>query len=323
MTTTALRPNDRCWCASGRKFKACHQRATEPVRAGTISPLRPVPDHIVQPDYALTGTLVKRPESPVKPPEVLERMRRTCAAAADVLVEVGRHVRPGITTDELDAICHQLCIDAGGYPSPLLYPGAVMPFPKSVCTSLNEVICHGIPDDRVLRDGDMVNLDVTLYREGVHGDTNATFAVGEIDPASRTLVDVTRQCLQDAIAAVRPGGVLNDIGVAIQTRAESNGLSVVRDFIGHGVGEQFHTTPEVPHYAAGSRVPLEPGMVFTIEPMIATGSWRVRVWDDGWTAVTEDRKRTAQFEHTILVTDTAAEILTLPTDPTDHPYGQA
>ena len=292
----------------------------EPVRAGTISPLRTVPEHIERPDYAVTGVVQRRPESPVKPPDVLARMRRTCTSAADVLVELGRHVAPGITTDELDAICHDLCIAAGGYPSPLGYGGPGNPYPKSVCTSVNEVICHGIPDDRVLRDGDIVNLDVTLFREGVHGDTNATFAVGAIDDASRTLIDVTRACLQDAIAAVHPGAVLDVVGRAIQTRAESNGFGVVRDFIGHGVGEQFHTTPEVPHYAAGSRFVLEAGMVFTIEPMIAIGSWRVRMWDDGWTAVTADRKRTAQFEHTILVTDDGAEILTVPSSTDGHPY---
>ena len=323
MSAAALRPNDRCWCGSGRKFKVCHQASTEPVRAGRVGPLRPVPDDIERPDYAITGVVQRRPESPVKPPEVLERMRRTCAAAADVLVAVGRHVAPGITTDELDAICHELCIAAGGYPSPLGYGGPDNPYPKSICTSVNEVICHGIPDDRPLRDGDIVNLDVTLFREGVHGDTNATFTVGAVDPESLRLVDVTRGCLERAIDAVGPGRRLNVIGRAIQDHAEANGFSVVRDFIGHGVGEQFHTAPEVPHYDAGSTLVLETGMVFTIEPMIATSSWRVRMWDDGWTAVTEDRKRTAQFEHTVRVTDDGCEILTVPTDPTDHPFWAA
>jgi methionyl aminopeptidase len=292
----------------------------DPVRAGTITPRRPVPDHIERPEYAVTGIVTRRPEAPVKSADVLARMRRTCTSAADVLVELGRHVASGVTTDELDAICHDLCIAAGGYPSPLGYGGPDNPYPKSVCTSVNEVICHGIPDDRELRDGDIVNLDVTLFREGVHGDTNATFTVGTVDQVSATLIDVTRDSLADAIAAVQPGGVLDDVGRAIQRRAESNGFGVIRDFVGHGVGEQFHTTPEVPHYAAGSKFVLEPGMVFTIEPMISVGSWRIRMWDDGWTAVTADRKRTAQFEHTIVVTDTGAEILTVPTDTAHHPY---
>ena len=172
----------------------------------------------------------------------------------------------------------------------------------------------------MLRDGDILNLDVTLFREGVHGDTNATFLVGDVDPLSRRLVDVTRECLEHAIAAVRPGLPFDVIGQAIQRHAESNGFGVVRDFVGHGVGEQFHTQLAIPHYAAGMSKLLEPGMVFTIEPMITVGSWRVRMWPDGWTAATEDRKRTAQFEHTIVVTDDGAEILTRPTDTADHPY---
>ena len=315
-----MRPNDRCWCGSGRKFKVCHQRSTEPVRAGSLSARRTVPEHIAVPEYAVINQVIKRPESPIKPPDVLERMRRTCASAADLLVAVGCHVAPGVRTDELDAICHDLAIEMGGYPSPLGYGGPDNPFPKSLCTSVNEIICHGIPDDRELREGDIVNLDVTLFREGVHGDTNATFVVGQTDPESLRLIDVTRQCLRDAIAAVRPGEPLRVIGRAIQDHAEANGFSVVRDFIGHGVGEQFHTAPEVPHYDAGTRTELQPGMVFTIEPMIAMGSWRVRMWDDGWTAMTEDRKRTAQFEHTVLVTDDGCEVLTVPSSTDDHPY---
>jgi methionyl aminopeptidase len=317
----ALRPNDRCWCESGRKFKVCHQRSTESVRPGEVSPMRTVPDSIEKPEYAITGVVVKRPEDPVKPPDVLERMRRTCAAAADTLVAVGRLVAPGVTTEALDIACHELAIAAGAYPSPLGYGApAQRPYPKSLCTSVNEVICHGIPDSRELREGDIVNLDITLFREGVHGDTNATFVVGQTDPESQRLITVTRDCLRYAIDAVRPGEPLRVIGRAIEDHATANGFNVVRDFIGHGVGEQFHTKPEVLHYDGGTMTPLLPGMVFTIEPMIAVGSWRVRIWPDSWTAITEDRKRTAQFEHTILVTDDGAEILTVPTDTTDHPY---
>ena len=318
-TLAPLKPNDRCFCDSGRKYKQCHQAATEPIKPGRLSPRRDVPPNIEVPDYAFVGTR-RRPEPDVKSPDVLDRMRRTCRAAADTLVELGRQVRPGITTDELDRICHELAIEAGAYPSPLGYGPPDNPFPKSVCTSLNEIICHGIPDDRVLRDGDILNLDVTLFREGVHGDTNATFLVGDVDPLSRRLVDVTRECLEHAIAAAQPGRPIDAIGAAIQSHAESNGFGVVRDFVGHGVGEQFHTSLAIPHYAAGVQKVIEPGMVFTIEPMITVGSWRVRMWPDGWTAATEDRKRTAQFEHTIVVTDTAAEILTRPSDTADHPY---
>lgn len=306
-----LRPNDPCWCGSGQKFKRCHRPSTEPVQAGVLSPRREVPAGIERPPYAESGERSVRGESDVKSPELIERMRRTGRAAADVLALVGAAVRPGITTDELDAVCHQACIDAGGYPSPLNYGG----FPKSVCTSVNEVICHGIPDNRVLRDGDIVNIDVTLFREGVHGDTNATFFVGTVDPVSAHLVRVTRECLERGIAAVRVGRPLSDIGRAIQDHAEVEGLAVVRAFIGHGVGETFHSDLQVLHYyEPRNDQRMERDMTFTIEPMIALGDWRHRMWDDDWTALTVDGKRTAQFEHTLVVTDDGAEILTLRAD---------
>jgi methionyl aminopeptidase len=249
----------------------------------------------------------------VKDADTIERMRRTGRAAAEILREVGAAVAPGVTTDELDARCHEACLARGGYPSPLNYGG----FPKSVCTSVNEVICHGIPDDRPLRDGDIVNIDVTLFREGVHGDTNATFLVGSVDPASSLLVDTTRTCLARGIAAVVPGRPISDIGRAIEQSAAEQRLSVVRAFIGHGVGTEFHTSPEILHYydPRASTV-MRPGMTFTIEPMIAQGSWQHRMWDDDWTAVTVDGRRSAQFEHTIVVTESGAEILTL------HPDGE-
>ncbi len=302
-----LKSNDPCWCGSGKKFKRCHKASEERVRAGRLSPLRPVPDSIPRPDYAESGEPLRVTEPRTKSPDVIARMRRAGRAAAEILAAAGELVAPGVTTDELDAFVHQASIDAGGYPSPLNYRG----FPKSLCTSVNEVICHGIPDDRALRDGDIVNLDVTIYLDGVHGDTNATFLVGEVDPESRRLVRVTRECLERGIDAVQPGRPISDIGQAIEAHAEAAGFQVVRAFVGHGIGEQFHTDLQVPHYFEPRlTTPIEPGMTFTIEPMIAIGTWQHRIWDDGWTAVTADGSRTAQFEHTLLVTDDGAEVLT-------------
>ena len=302
-----LKANDPCWCGSGKKFKRCHKASDANVRPGRLSPTRAVPPEIPRPPYAETGRPVRRPEDPVQTPEVIERMRVAGRAAAEVLALTGAAIRPGITTDELDAICHQACIDRGGYPSPLNYNG----FPKSLCTSVNEVICHGIPDDRALCDGDICNLDVTIYLDGVHGDTNATFLVGDVDPESRRLVEVTRECLDLAISVVRPGQPFNEIGRAIQTHAEASGFGVVRSFVGHGIGQQFHTDLHVPHYYE-PRLDREmaEGMTFTIEPMITMGAWEHDLWDDGWTAVTVDRRRTAQFEHTLLVTADGCDVLT-------------
>ena len=302
-----LKANDPCWCGSGKKFKRCHKASTDHLRPGRISPMRPVPPEIVRPPYAESGQPERIPESPVQTPEVIERMRLAGRAAAEVLAETAAAIRPGITTDELDAICHQACIDRGGYPSPLNYSG----FPKSICTSVNEVICHGIPDDRALLDGDIVNLDVTIFVHGVHGDTNATFPVGDVDPESRRLIEVTRECLERAITTVRPGAPFNAIGRAIQDHAEGNGFGVVRSFVGHGISTQFHTDLHVPHYYEPHlTTPIEEGMTFTIEPMITMGDWDHRLWEDGWTAVTADRRRTAQFEHTLVVTADGADVLT-------------
>jgi methionyl aminopeptidase len=311
LTTTSatlpIKANDPCWCGSGRKYKRCHKLSTERIRPGRVSPTREVPSAIARPDYAESGEPVRRPEPLVKSSDTIERMRRAGRAAAEVLALTGRAVAPGVTTDELDAICHDAIIERDAYPSPLNYNH----FPKSLCTSVNEVICHGIPDDRALVDGDIVNLDVTVFMDGVHGDTNATFLVGNVDELSRRLVAVTGECLERGIAAVRPGRPLSDIGRAIQSHAEDNAFGVVRAFVGHGIGEQFHTDLHIPHYY-DPRVStvMEPGMTFTIEPMITVGDWQHRLWDDGWTAVTTDLRRTAQFEHTILVTDDGADVLT-------------
>jgi methionyl aminopeptidase len=272
-----------------------------------VSPMRPVPQHIARPPYAETGEVRAWDEPRVKTPEVIERMRHAGAVAADILRLAGEAVRPGLTTDELDAYVHDLYIERGAYPSPLNYNG----FPKSLCTSVNEVICHGIPDSRALLDGDIVNLDITAYIGGVHGDTNATFFVGDVDPVSRELVRVTEECMWHGIEAVRPGRPVSDIGRAIEDHAKAHRLGVVRAFIGHGIGEQFHSDIQILHYydSRASTI-MRPRMTFTIEPMIALGTWQHRMWDDDWTAVTADGKRTAQFEHTILVTDDGYDVLT-------------
>jgi methionyl aminopeptidase len=318
---TTLTANDLCWCGSGRRYKRCHRLAdldpaaaaaraiaVHRVKPGRLSPPREVPPEIPRPPYVGTGRVVKpRGTGAPQSPETIERMRRAGRAAAEVLAAVGAAVRPGITTDDLDAVAHEECVKRGGYPSPLGYQG----YAKSLCTSVNEVICHGIPDSTELRDGDIVNCDVTIYLDGVHGDTNATFFVGDVDAESRRLVTVTKECLDLGIAAVRPGGQVRDIGRAIQAHAEANGFGVVRAFVGHGIGEIFHADPQIPHYYdPHATTRLETGMTFTIEPMITLGSWEHRLWDDGWTAVTVDGKRTAQFEHTLVVTEDGAEVLT-------------
>jgi methionyl aminopeptidase len=217
-------------------------------------------------------------------------------------------VATGVTTDELDAVAHAAYLACGAYPSTLNYHG----YPKSVCTSVNEVICHGIPDDRPLADGDIVNVDVTAYIDGVHGDCSATFLVGEVDEESRRLVEVTRRCRDLGIAAVVPGRPVSDIGRAIEDHAHAHGYGVVRTFIGHGIGETFHALPNIPHYfAPEATTVMVPGMTFTVEPMITLGAPREKMWDNGWTAVTADGRRTAQFEHTLVVTESGADILTL------------
>ncbi len=222
---------------------------------------------------------------------------------------MGRHVAPGVTTDELDRVGHEFLVGHGAYPSTLGYRG----YPKSLCTSLNEVICHGIPDDTVIADGDIVNVDITAYINGVHGDTNATFLAGDVDEESRLLVERTYEAMMRGIRAVAPGRPLNAVGRVIESYARRFGYGVVRDFTGHGIGTTFHSGLIVPHFDDPAvNVVMEEGMTFTIEPMLTLGAIAYDVWDDGWTAVTKDRRRTAQFEHTLLVTENGYEILTLP-----------
>jgi methionyl aminopeptidase len=308
--TVLPQANDACWCGSGRKYKRCHKPLEGRVLQGVVSPRRSVPAHIVKPPYADTGHAKRWNEPRVKSPEIIERMRRAGAMAAEVLRLAGELARPGVTTDEIDVFVHEATIERGAYPSPLNYSG----YPKSVCTSVNEVICHGIPDSRPLADGDIVNLDVTVYVDGVHGDTNATFLVGDVDAESRKLVQVTEACMWHGIEAVRPGRPLSDIGRAIEDHAKKHRYGVVKAFIGHGIGEQFHTDVQVLHYYdPRASMIMRPGMTFTIEPMITLGTWQHKmVFDDDWTAVTADGKRTAQFEHTCLVTDDGVEVLTAP-----------
>lgn len=299
--------NDACWCGSGRKYKRCHKALEGRVQPGIVSPRRSVPSNIARPPYADSGEVTRWNESAIKSPEIIAKMRHAGAVAAEVLRLAGAAVKPGVTTDEIDALVHELCIARNSYPSPLNYMG----YPKSVCTSVNEVICHGIPDSRKLEEGDIVNLDVTCYIDGVHGDTNATFAVGEIDDESRALIKATEECTWRGIEAVKSGRPLSDIGRAIEDHAKLHKLGVVRAFVGHGIGEQFHTDIQVLHYFdSRNSVVMRPGMTFTIEPMITLGTWQHKMWDDEWTAVTADGKRTAQFEHMVLVTETGVEVLT-------------
>ena len=244
----------------------------------------------------------------------IEAMRPACRLAAEVLDFIAPHVRPGTTTDELDRLCHDHMVNAQGcIPAPLNYaPPGYRPYPKSICASINHQVCHGIPNDRPLKKGDIVNLDITTIKDGWHGDTSRMFIVDDAPIMAKRLVRVTHECLWLGIAQVKPGVRLGAIGAAIQKHAESNGFSVVREFCGHGIGQKFHEDPQVVHYGKGTEGPvLEPGMVFTIEPMINAGKAAISELSDGWTIVTKDRSLSAQWEHTVRVTETGVEVLTL------------
>ena len=283
------------------------------VRPGLLSPTRSVPSGIGRPPYAVSGDPGPAQSSSVRTADEVERMRRAGAAAAEILVEAGRAVKPGITTDRIDALVHEATIVRGGYPSPLNYRG----YPKSVCTSVNEVICHGIPDSRPLSDGDIVNIDVTIFLDGVHGDTSVTVLVGDVDDHSRRLVAETRIAMDLGIDTVRPAQPLYAIGRTIERHAQRHGLGVVREFIGHGIGTEFHSGLQVKHYFdPRDDTLLVAGMTFTIEPMLTLGDPSCALWDDAWTAVTLDGRRTAQFEHTLLVTEDGVERLTVLPDGT-------
>jgi methionyl aminopeptidase len=263
--------------------------------------------HIVRPEYVGKKAPQRHTGSDIQSAETIEKMRIAGHIAASALAEVGRHVAPGITTDELDRIGHEFLCDHGAYPSTLGYRG----FPKSLCASLNEVICHGIPDSTVISDGDICNIDITAYIHGVHGDTNATFLAGDVDEESRLLVERTQEALNRAIKAVMPGRPINVIGRVIEAYAKRFNYGVVRDFTGHGISTTFHSGLVIPHYDSEHfDTVIEEGMTFTIEPMLTLGSHKWDMWPDDWTVVTKDRLRSAQFEHTLVVTQDGAQILT-------------
>lgn len=248
----------------------------------------------------------------IKSQREIELMRKTCALAAKTMEYIEDFIKPGVSTEELNQLCHDFILKHNAYPSPLNYHG----FPKSICTSLNEVVCHGIPSkDHILKDGDILNIDITTYLDGFHGDTNKTFLVGNVSAPVKKLVDVTYECMMAGIKTVRPGGHIGDIGAAIMEIAHSHGYSVVEDYCGHGIGREFHEAPQVVHVGKKGTGPMmKPGMTFTIEPMINLGTKETKLLNDGWTVLTKDRKWSAQFEHTILVTENGFEILTLRSD---------
>jgi methionyl aminopeptidase len=279
------------------------------IAPAAISPRREVPGSIPRPEYVDRPAPAPFTGNEVKDAETIARMRVACRLAAQARELVGSHVVPGVTTDELDRVGHEFLCDHGAYPSTLGYKG----FPKSLCSSVNEVVCHGIPDARVIEDGDIVNIDITAYLDGVHGDTNATFLAGDVDEETRLLVERTHEALDRAIKSVRPGRRVSVIGRVIESYARRFGYGVVREFTGHGIGTAFHSGLIIPHYDE-PRFDDEilPGMTFTIEPMLNLGSHEWVMWDDGWTVVTADGRRSAQFEHTLLVTADGAEVLTHP-----------
>jgi methionyl aminopeptidase len=280
------------------------------VAPGVVAPRRPVPASIERPEYVDRPAPARDDAPEVKDAETIAKMRVAGRLAAQAMEAAAAVIAPGVTTDEVDRVGHEFLMDHGAYPSTLGYKG----FPKSLCTSVNEVICHGIPDSRPLEDGDIVNIDITAYLDGVHGDTDATYLCGAVDEESRLLVERTREAMMRGIKAALPGREINVIGRVIQSYARRFGYGVVRDFTGHGIGRMFHSGLVIPHYDAApaySRL-IEPGMTFTIEPMLNLGTHEWEMWDDDWTVVTKDRRRSAQFEHTILITESGNEILTLP-----------
>ncbi|SEQ98356.1 type I methionyl aminopeptidase [Microlunatus flavus] len=279
------------------------------VQPAPVSGVRSVPSTIPRPEYVGRPGPAPYDGPDVQTPETVERMRVAARIAAQAMEAAAAAIAPGVTTDAIDAVAHEFMLDHGAYPSTLGYRG----FPKSCCTSVNEVVCHGIPDARPLEDGDLVKIDVTAYKDGVHGDNCATYFCGDVDEESRLLAERTREALDRAIRAVRPGREVNVIGRVVESYAKRFGYGVVREYTGHGVHTTFHSGLVIPHYDEPRYdTVIEAGMTFTIEPMITLGSGATTMWDDDWTVLTVDGSRCAQFEHTLVVTDTGAEVLTLP-----------
>ncbi|HDQ72474.1 MAG TPA: methionyl aminopeptidase [Chloroflexi bacterium] len=287
-----LSRNDPCWCGSGRKYKNCHWKQDQAARRERRSVL---------------GKMQRSSRIIIKTEEQIDGIRRSGQLTRDILDMLEDRIQPGITSNDIDRWVYEYTIAHGAIPAPLNYRG----FPKSVCTSINQVVCHGIPDDTILREGDILNVDVTSILNGYYGDASRMFTIGEVSDQARQLAQVTRECLYLGIEQVKPGNTLGDIGHAIQQHAESHGYSIVREYIGHGTGLQFHEPPDVRHFGEPhTGLTLQPNMVFTIEPMINAGKCQVRVLDDAWTVVTVDGCLSAQWEHTLRVTDDGVEILT-------------
>jgi methionyl aminopeptidase len=277
---------------------------------GVISKPLSVPSAIARPEYVGKPSPAEFTGSHIKSADQVEKIRAAGKIAAEAIALVGANAKAGVTTDELDKLAHEYMVSQGAYPSTLGYRG----FPKSCCTSINEVICHGIPDDTVLQDGDIMNVDITAFKDGFHGDSNATFLIGDVSKDVADLVERTKEALDRAIAVVMPGRPINVIGRTIESYAKRFNYGVVRDFTGHGIGEAFHSGLVIPHFDAAPNYSntMEVGMVFTIEPMLTLGTHEWDIWSDNWTVITKDKSITAQFEHTLVVTESGAEILTLP-----------
>lgn len=294
---------------SGMSVRLDFRIVSAAIKPFPISARRSVPASIERPEYVGKPGPKPYTGSHVQTPETIEKMRIAGRIASQAMHEAAKHIAPGVTTDELDAVAHEFMLDHGAYPSALEYRG----FPKSICTSVNEVICHGIPDARPLEDGDLVKIDVTAFKDGVHGDNCGTFYCGEVDEQSRLLTERTQEALNRAIKAVRPGRPVSVIGRVIESYAARFGYGVVRDYTGHGVHSAFHSGLVILHYDEPRLdTIMEVGMTFTIEPMLTLGDYRSHQWDDGWTVITNDGSRCAQFEHSLAVTPTGADILTLP-----------
>ncbi|MEE8434244.1 MAG: type I methionyl aminopeptidase [bacterium] len=314
--------NDPCWCGSGKKFKKCHMNGQPTMSRTTMS--QTTAPRTTAPRTTAPPTTAHRPSAPVDPwpkknkggretlrktAEQIEGIRKAGSLASQLLDMLETRIEPGVTTGQINDWVHEATLEAGAVSAPLNYKG----FPKSLCTSINEVVCHGIPGEEALKEGDIINVDVTPILHGFYGDSSRMYLIGKVSPEAEKLSRITKECMELGIAQVRPGGTVGDIGHAIQVHAEKHGYSVVREFVGHGTGVYFHEPPQIPHFGRrGHGPPLLPGMVFTIEPMINIGKWKVKILADGWTALTNDGSLSAQWEHTVAVTDEGVDVLTAP-----------